>query len=320
MENDPEALAGLEPPEQLPVIAICAVGKTSAIAARHLRDRGIEALTLAGGMRAWGLAWNTADVPISDPEVEVVQVRRTGKGCLSYIVGSAGEAVVIDASVDPQVYIRVAAERNWKIVATLDTHVHADHLSRSKPLSESGDGKLYFPAQDRVSFHFSPLGDSDAIEFGRAKLSVIRTPGHTEESNCYQLNDRVLFTGDTLFLDSVGRPDLAADGEETGRRARLLHQSLLGLRNMSPDTIILPGHTGKPVAFDKKPLFKNLAAVIADVEVFSMTEDEFVHGVVQRMPPTPRNHLRIIQLNEAGVIPRAEQADLEAGANRCSIS
>ena len=94
-----------------PVVTVCGVGRTAAIATHLLRVRGVEALTLDGGMRAWSLAWNTAQTTISG--CQVVQVRRTGKGCLSYIVESQSEAIVIDASVDPDVYVRLC-ERLWK--------------------------------------------------------------------------------------------------------------------------------------------------------------------------------------------------------------
>ena len=81
-----------------PVVTVCGMGRTAAIATKLLRESGVDAVTLDGGMRAWSLAWNMAETTIAGSDV--VQVRRTGKGCLSYIVASQGEAVVIDASVD----------------------------------------------------------------------------------------------------------------------------------------------------------------------------------------------------------------------------
>jgi len=92
-------------------------------------------------MRAWSLAWNTADATIGD--CDIVQVRRTGKGCLSYIVTSQTEAVVIDASVDPDVYVRLLAEREYRLVAVVDTHLHADHLSRSRLLAQITGADLF---------------------------------------------------------------------------------------------------------------------------------------------------------------------------------
>ena len=96
-----------------PVVTVCGVGRTAAIATNLLRANGVEALTLDGGMRSWSLGWNSAHTRISG--CEVTQVRRTGKGCLSYIVVSDSEAVVIDASVEPDVYVRLLRERGWRL-------------------------------------------------------------------------------------------------------------------------------------------------------------------------------------------------------------
>ena len=87
-------------------------------------------------MRAWSLAWNAAEVPVPGSAATVVQLRRTGKGCLSYLIGQDGQAAVIDPSLDAAVYIEAAAARGWTIGHILDTHVHADHLSRGRALAD----------------------------------------------------------------------------------------------------------------------------------------------------------------------------------------
>src|SRR6266699_6763594 len=107
--HDPAALADVDVPSDGPVVTVCAAGKTSMIAAEQLAARGVEALSLEGGMKAWSLAWNATEVPIPGRSVRVIQVRRTGKGCLSYLIGADEEAAVIDASIDPQVYLDLAA-------------------------------------------------------------------------------------------------------------------------------------------------------------------------------------------------------------------
>ncbi len=96
--GDPNALDGVDLPGETPVVTVCNVGKTSAIAAEQLRARGLRSLSLAGGMKAWSLAWNSAEAPVPNSDARIIQVRRTGKGCLSYIVASEGEAAVIDAA------------------------------------------------------------------------------------------------------------------------------------------------------------------------------------------------------------------------------
>src|SRR3989449_9006592 len=88
------------------VVTVCAAGKTSMLAAQRLRARGLDAVSLEGGMRAWSLAWNTAELPFPASTARIVQLRRTGKGCLSYLIGSGGAARRPDASPHPPLYRR----------------------------------------------------------------------------------------------------------------------------------------------------------------------------------------------------------------------
>jgi glyoxylase-like metal-dependent hydrolase (beta-lactamase superfamily II) len=316
----PDALVGVDLPRNVPVVTVCNVGKTSAIAADQLRARGFEAHSLAGGMKAWSLAWNSAEVPVPGSAAQIVQVRRTGKGCLSYVVGSDGVATVIDAALEPEVYLNLANDRNWTITSVLETHVHADHLSRSRRLAGLSGAPLRLPDQGRVSYPFEPVGDADTLEVGAARLVAMRTPGHTPESTCYLLDDKALFTGDTLLLEGVGRPDLEASPEETRARAHALYRSLERILDLPPDTLVLPGHTSEPVAFDGKPLVGMLAEVREKVEALGASEDAFVETILERIPPTPPNHHRIVELNEAGLFPEGDPTDLEAGANRCAVA
>ena len=318
--GDPDALSDVDLPEGVPVVAVCGAGKTSAIAAEHLRARGFRALSLVGGMRAWSLAWNSAEVQVPNSDARITQVRRTGKGCLSYVVGSNDAAAVIDAALEPQVYLSLASAHGWKVTSVLETHVHADHLSRSRRLAELSGATLYLPDQNRVSYPFTPLRDADTLDIGAARLTAIRTPGHTPESTSYLLDNRALFSGDTLFLAGVGRPDLEASPEEARTRAHELYRSLERILDLPPETLILPAHTSEPVAFDGQPLVGTLAEVREKVEALGASEDAFVETILARIPPTPPNHHRIVELNEAGLFPEGDPTDLEAGANRCAVS
>lgn len=318
--GDPDALAGAAIPADLPVVTICGAGKVSLTAMEQLRARGYDAWSLAGGMKAWSLAWNSADVPVPGSAATVIQIRRTGKGCLSYLMGAAAEAVVIDAALPPAVYQDLAAEHGWTITRVLDTHVHADHLSRSRLLATQTGATQYLPEQNRASYPFTPVQDGDLLSIGASRLFAIRTPGHTLESTSYLLDDAALFTGDTLFLAGVGRPDLEASPEEARLRARLLHASLARLSALPADTVILPGHTSEPAAFDGQPIASTLAAVRERVAMFTLDEAAFVETILARIPPTPPHHARIVALNEAGAIPEVDPTDLEAGANRCAVA
>lgn len=317
--NDPLALAGVQLPAGQPVVTVCGAGKTSLIAAGQLRARGLEAFSLAGGMNAWSLAWNQAVFVLPGTEVQVVQVRRTGKGCLSYLIGAKGEAAVIDAALAPAIYQQLAQAYRWTIRHVLDTHIHADHLSRARQLAVESAATLYLPAQERVSFPFTALRDGDAVNIGGAQLVVLHTPGHTLESTCYLLNGQALFTGDTLFLSGVGRPDLEASPEQARQRAHLLYRSLQRLQALPMKTLVLPGHTNTPVAFDGQPVAASLADVVQERPLLQVAEEIFVEQILRRLPAAPPNHHRIVELNEAGALPDDDPTELEAGANRCAV-
>jgi glyoxylase-like metal-dependent hydrolase (beta-lactamase superfamily II) len=271
-------------------------------------------------MHAWSLFWNTSDIPLRNNDAEVIQVRRVGKGCLSYLIGSHGEAAVIDAALQPEVYLDLAKSRGWSITAVLDTHIHADHLSRSRFLAEQSGATVYLPDQQRVKYRFMPLRNGSTIKVGIASLMVIQTPGHTVESMSYLLDRQALFTGDTLFLQGVGRPDLHATTEEMRSHARLLYHSLHDHLLLFPArTFVLPGHTDTPAPFDKIPLTAALGDLRDKVELLRLSESEFLEALVARIPPVPPNHERIIELNEAGELIE-NPIELEAGANNCAIS
>ena len=109
--GDETALDIVDLPENTTVVTVCAAGRTSLLASKLLKRKGVKAFSLEGGMKAWNYAWNAAE--INFPNSKVIQVRRADKGVLSYIIGSAGEAIVIDAALDADVYQTIANQNNW---------------------------------------------------------------------------------------------------------------------------------------------------------------------------------------------------------------
>jgi glyoxylase-like metal-dependent hydrolase (beta-lactamase superfamily II) len=316
--GDPGALATVDLPADRPVVTVCNLGRTSAAAADVLARRGFDAWTLTGGMQAWSLAWNVAEVPIAGGAARVLQVRRTGKGCLSYLVGSHGDAAVVDPSVESGVYLGLAARAGWRIRHVIDTHVHADHLTRAREIAARTGATAWLPETDRVRYDSERLADGRRLTIGGATLTAMHTPGHTPESLTLRLDGAAVFTGDTLFTSSIGRPDLKADAAGARERARLLFHSLQGLATLPPATVILPGHTGEPVAFDGVPIAARLADVLGWLRGWLGSEDAFVDRVVAHLPDAPPNYARIVALNEAGER-AANPIELESGANRCAI-
>ena len=318
--HDPAALADVDVPSDGPVVTVCAAGKTSLIAAEQLAARGVEAMSLEGGMKAWSLAWNAAEAPIPASSVRVIQVRRTGKGCLSYLIGAGEEAAVIDASLDPQVYLDLAAQHGWQITSVLETHIHADHLSRSRQLAERNGAMLMLPDQQRVTFPFTAIHDGERLPTETMQLIALRTPGHTPESTCYLLEGQMLFTGDTLFPTGLGRPDLDASPQEAQARADALYHSLYKLLALPAKTLVLAGHSSAPTPFDGVPIMTTLREVSEQVGILHATRADFVRILHSRLPAAPPNYAQIVRLNERGLLPEQPVTELEAGANRCAIS
>jgi glyoxylase-like metal-dependent hydrolase (beta-lactamase superfamily II) len=271
-------------------------------------------------MKAWSTAWNVAEVPITDRSVEIVQIRRTGKGCLSYLVASGNDAAVIDPSVSATVYTQIADGHGWQIKHVIETHIHADHLSRARRLAEQTAAQLLLPVQQRVHFRFTPIRAGESIAIGRATLRVFATPGHTDESLSFLLNDAALFSGDTLFPNGVGRPDLHADARQARRKAAALFSSLIQLSALPRTALLLAAHASEPIAFDGRPIAATIGDIQSWLHEWLTNENAFVDRVTSHLPPAPANFATIIEFNEGGEWPAGAEGDLEAGANRCAVS
>ncbi len=318
-EGDRSVLDEVDLPENTTVVTVCAAGRTSQMASDALRKKGFDAYSLEGGMKAWNYAWNTAE--IKDGDVTIIQVRRVAKGCLSYILGSDNEAIVVDASLDPEVYAAIAAENGWTIKYVMDTHIHADYISRTIELAKATDAVHLFTENAGVEYDFTPISDRDVVPFGSANLMAVFTPGHTPESISYLINNNYLLTGDILFTDGVGRPDLKADHKQGLKNAEQLFTSLGKILTLSDeDLLILPAHTSSAIAFDGNIIGDKLSNLSVKIELLQLEKDAFVEQTMKRIPPTPPNYLQIASLNKAGSYEGVNPADLEAGANRCAVS
>ena len=193
-------------------------------------------------------------------------------GCAAYLFGcgTAGVCAVVDAQErDVEAYQSFAAAKGMTISHVFDTHVHADHRSGGRELARRTGAKYCLHRNADVAFDFEPLDDGQRIELGNTKVDVLHTPGHTPESICLVVSDHrrgpapwFVCTGDTLFVGSVGRPDLPGQTEKNAAELHdSVHRKLLAL----PDGIeIFPGHfagsacgaglSGKPsstLAFEK---------------------------------------------------------------------
>ena len=318
--DDPAAAAALRAADE-PIRVICARGVSSQQAARALVDHGIDATSVTGGMIGWSRLLRH-DTVLNISGVRVEQFRREARGCLSYLVASDGQALVVDPAPDVEPYLRFAREHDLTITRILDTHVHADHLSGLRDL-RAATGATAHVSDGAITrgFHdhdIQPVGDGARIAVGTADLRVIALPGHTSDNIGVLIGADALIAGDSLFADSVARPDLevgdAGARQAAGRLYRTIHERILTLGD---DARLLPCHY--PGGRIDAPIAPTLADTREAVALLSLDEGAFVDQSIAAMPPRPMNYLDIIAVN-LGADRADDVAGLEIGANNCAAT
>lgn len=305
-----------EIPKDKKIITICSHGNRSMVATFALAQNGIEATSLAGGMSLWNQVLNATT--LKEGDVIVIQVEKIGKGCLSHIIGSNGEAVVIDPTYPASKYIEFAQKEGLKITKVIDTHQHADHVSAAKDLAQATGAKLYFSKLEEYRIESEKVEDGNAIPFGTKQLRAIHTPGHTAGSMSYVLDDKYVFSGDILFMEGIGRPDLRDQVEEYATELYdTLHNKLL---KFSDNAKIFPTHHGEGVKPTESGIYYTTVENAKKLPLLDLDQTAFVSKVVSITTPRPMNYSMIIKINK-GVIPVSPMQipDLEMGPNRCSI-
>ncbi|WP_433634564.1 MBL fold metallo-hydrolase [Halomicrococcus sp. NG-SE-24] len=307
-----------EIPEDEEIAVVCVGGITSADAAGFLNERGYDARSMTDGMRGWGRVHQTYDVD----ERGVSQIVRPGTGCISYLVFDDGEALVVDPSQYVEQYGDMADERGLEIVGAVDTHAHADHVSGGREIADRFDVPYYLHEDDAGSLdEYTPLEDGETIPVGDRELDVLHTPGHTPGSTSFEFGDAIL-SGDTLFLRSVGRPDLEDGSEDAIREAADdLFDSLQRLADLPDDTVVLPGHFSDE---EIRPLATTLERLATDNELFQLVEEDdeelFVETIVESLSDTPNNYQRIKHINWGDEPLDDDAEDLELGPNNCAAN
>ena len=310
----PETISKI--PQDKEIITICPHGNMAMVATFALARNGIESHVLEDGLAGWSQVLN-AKTAAKNPTV--IQVEKIGKGCLSHIIISEDEAIVIDPLYPAEKYQEIVKQEGAKITKIIDTHQHADHVSAAQQLANLTGGIMYESGLEIWDRSASLLVDNQEITFGKSKLKIIHTPGHTPGSLSYLIDEKYVFTGDILFIESIGRPDLRDKAEEFAEQLYdSLHNKLLKLAS---DTIVFPTHHGTSV----KPVDGIYSTTIEKTkehhDILKLSKEEFVKKVVSVTVPRPMNYQKIIQINK-GSIPliNTEIPDLELGPNRCSIA
>jgi glyoxylase-like metal-dependent hydrolase (beta-lactamase superfamily II)/rhodanese-related sulfurtransferase len=246
--------------------------------------------------------------------------RQVYLGCLahaSYLIGSDGEAAVVDPQRDVDLYLEEAARAGLHIKYVIETHLHADFVSGHRELAERTGAQIVLGARATAGFAFLPATDGMVLEVGRARLRILETPGHTPESISVLVTDGSgeparLLTGDTLFVGEVGRPDLVASvGYTADEMAGMLYDSLRAKILTLPDeTEIWPAH-GAGSACGRN-IGQERSSTIGQQRRFNyalqpMTKERFIATVTEGLPPAPRYFGHDAELNRAGAPPLGER-------------
>ncbi|WP_019119588.1 MBL fold metallo-hydrolase [Brevibacillus massiliensis] len=312
-------------PEHKKVLVVCAKEGSSKFVAEQMVEAGRSNIYyLEGGMKAW--SEHLEPVKIGDLKAggAIYQFVRIGKGCLSYMVISDGEAAVVDTLRMTEVYEKFAQDRNVSIQHTIDTHLHADHISGGKKLADKAGAAYWLPPKDaaEVTFSYEKLEEGKEIAVGNTKIKIqpIYSPGHTIGSTSLLVDDTYLLTGDILFIASIGRPDLAGKAADWAQDLRsTLYRRY---RELSDELIVLPAHFGKVSELGEGGRVSARMGELyrTNPGLHIQDEAEFRRTVTENLPPQPNAYQKIRQTNMGKMTPsEEEQREMEIGPNRCAV-
>jgi glyoxylase-like metal-dependent hydrolase (beta-lactamase superfamily II)/rhodanese-related sulfurtransferase len=245
-------------------------------------------------------------------------------GCLahaSYMLASEGEAVVIDPQRDVEIYLTAAREQGLQIRHIFETHLHADFVSGHKELAERTGATIYIGPHGGARFARVEVGDGFQLRAGKLRIDVLNTPGHTPESICLVVTDEeksekpwAVFTGDTLFIGDVGRPDLSP-AHTPAELAGLLYDSLhTKLMKLPGDVLVYPAHgagslCGRNMRAERSSTIATEYTTNYALQIGS--RQEFIQELTSKVPVRPGYFLEDAEINREGAAPLSQMQDLK---------
>ena len=229
----------------------------------------------------------------------------------SYYIESDGIAAVIDPLRDVDEYLEMAKERKASIKYIFETHLHADFVSGHIELANATNANIVFGPECKAHFKAVIGKDGEIFELGKAQIKLLHTPGHTLESSSFLLFDeqgkeKAVFTGDTLFVGEVGRPDLAQQSEilTTSDLAAMLYDSIMAkLATLPDDVIVYPGHgkgstCGKNIGAEKESTIGQQKS--SNYAFLTPSKEDFIKAVISNLPDPPKYFSHNAQINKDG--------------------
>ncbi|MCR8871576.1 hypothetical protein CN563_16920 [Bacillus sp. AFS026049] len=311
-------------PDNKEILVVCAKEGSSVMVAEMLSEAGLDVFYLKGGMKAWSEHLEPVRIGELTNGAEIYQFVRLGKGCLSYMVVSNGEAAVIDSTRMIDAYLDFADDIGVKITHVLDTHLHADHISGGRRIAEATNAAYWLPPKDaaEVTFEYQPLESGNVITIGHTAIDIqaLYSPGHTIGSTSFVVDQKYLLSGDILFIDSIGRPDLAGLAEDwVGDLRETLYTRY---KELSEELIVLPSHFMIIDELNEDgSVAKKLGSLFAENHGLNIADEtEFRELVTGNLPPQPNAYQEIRETNMGKIEPDNEkQREMEIGPNRCAV-
>ena len=311
-----------------PVVVVCGHGNSSRHIATFLEERGYHARSVRGGMAAWMNSAYVRPLPAPTGFDHLMQYDRVGKGSLAYLLISDGKALVIDPARNWQTYADGAANLGANIVAVADTHVHADYISGASDMAKSLNVPYYLHPEDNRHVYegtpgkldITPVSDGMRIEIGNGAITAFHTPGHTLGSTTFLVSETAAFTGDFLFITSIGRPDL---GGRVDPWSAILWKSVVRAKETFPaDIMIYPAHySSDSERHNNRSIGATFGAICqSNAPLQVQTEEAFTGWVKSHVSSFPEAYrkIKVINVGLLDVTPE-EAEELEVGKSECAV-
>jgi glyoxylase-like metal-dependent hydrolase (beta-lactamase superfamily II) len=321
-----EAQSVAKVPRNNKVRIVCAKEGSSKYVGEILVKHGFEDVAhLEVGIKAWGNLLVPVQIAATDTYT-LYQFQRPGKASCSYGLISQGEMAVFDPAKNVDFYLDFAQSQGCRLAKTFETHRQADYISGSDGLRQRAGAEIVAPEGDfkEAVFPYTPARDGDRHRLGTKgpQVAVIHTPGHTPGSTCYQIDGKYLITGDTVFIQSIGRPDLGGMAEAW---SQLLFNTMTGiLLELDPTTIILPGHYMDWEEADENLIFAAPMGMVRErnKEIYGIDNPaDFYAFIKANMRPQPEEYAKIREINAGLVqVDEEQQEIMDIGKNECAAS
>ncbi len=324
IEHEEESVAKVPKGKKLRIV--CAKEGSSKYVGEILENHGYTNVGhMLVGIKDWGNLLAPVRVAAGD-NYELFQFRRPGKASCSYGLLCGKEMMLFDPAKNIAAYQAFANDKGCAITRTFETHRQADYISGSPMLQQTLGTEVLVPPTDfqGTAFDYTPVNDGDQFGFsnGGPIVKAIHTPGHTPGSTSYLIDNKFIVAGDTIFIFSMGRPDLGGMAKDW---SRMLFQTMTEkIMTLDESILVLPGHYMDWEEANQELIFAETLGKIKEINasIYGITDEStFFEFIQSNMRPQPEEYAKIREINAGLVEVDAEEADnMDLGKNECAAS